>query len=281
MCDAWDPADDVYYAPNVPSVIVPTDSVQSHGPHDLSDRDNDWYALSVIAGCSYNLVFTFSGNGALIAHLYYWDGSYGNNEIYDGSYGYHALLEGVPARFSDGLIHTDRNGLASITINYTATATRLLLLKIGNKSWNGFSATTPSRDGYLRYSKTGCASSSGSSSDSSTGSSVTGNTGQSITGLRDISITPNVLNLFDKTSKILLTITGDPNSQADVKIYNSIGTFMGSIVVALDSGGKARFYYTADGINGKKPSVGMNVVLVQCGKFQLKKVFVVSCRDKR
>ncbi|MDD5687132.1 MAG: hypothetical protein PHE88_04785 [Elusimicrobia bacterium] len=107
--DAWDPTDD--NAVNG-TVITPTATTQSDGPHDLSATDTtDWFKISMTAGTIYYFSFTNYSNNC---NAYLYSDSAGTNQVASSS-------SGDP-------------------FNYNATSSQIyyLKLKFSYNSWSGY-----------------------------------------------------------------------------------------------------------------------------------------------
>lgn len=103
--DSWDPTDDT---PGGATLIVPTTSEQSHGPHTLSATDlYDWYKINMTAGLTYNFN-TIGGTGDNYGELY----------------------NGPGANYTRVAYNDDSGGNLQFKFSYTATNTQDYYLRV-------------------------------------------------------------------------------------------------------------------------------------------------------
>ncbi|MEW6102483.1 MAG: fibronectin type III domain-containing protein [bacterium] len=122
--DAWDPTDNT---PSGASLLIPTTTEQSHGPHTLSSSDQyDWYKIYMTSGITYNFN-TRGGSGDNYGELYNGPGDSYTRVAYDD----------------------DSGGSSQFSFSYQAGSTQYYYLRVRayslGSSWSG----------YLKYSYTG------------------------------------------------------------------------------------------------------------------------------
>ncbi|MDI6752400.1 MAG: clostripain-related cysteine peptidase [bacterium] len=121
--DAWDPMDDTAGSA---TLLIPTTSEQSHGPHTLSSTDPyDWYKMHLVSGTIYNFN-TIGGSGDNYGELYDGPGTNYNRVAYDD----------------------DSGGNRQFNLSYQAEKTQdyyLRMKRYSSGSWSG----------YLKYSYKG------------------------------------------------------------------------------------------------------------------------------
>lgn len=88
-------------------------------------------------------------------------------------------------------------------------------------------------------------------------------------------VAPNVLDLSKAGAKISFHVKGEPGKEAEIRVYDSAGHFMGSVKAPLSGDDSGKVDYTADGLEGMRPAPGGYWAVARGGGVNDKKKFFV------
>jgi len=90
---------------------------------------------------------------------------------------------------------------------------------------------------------------------------------------------PSVLDLRVPGSRVTFHVRGNPGAVTEVRVWDAAGNLLGAIPIQLDADGRGEGVLTPDGLNGKRPGLGLYWVKARGGGVDGHSRFLVTDGD--